>query len=78
MKCIRTRYFGPTNTKGSRIIADINDGGRAKRVEVSRRYDLDIDADHARAAVELCGLMGWSGPMVAGWHNNAAYHVFTS
>lgn len=78
MKCIRTRHFGPSNVKGSRIIADVHDGTRSQRVIVDYDYAHSIDINHSLAAMALLAKMGWSGELVTGWHNDSAYHVFKS
>lgn len=55
MQAIKTRYCGPTDTKGSRIRASC-DGG-----SVSVPYDsaLDTDANHYAAVKKLCDKLGW-------------------
>lgn len=62
MKAIRTKYKGPTNTRGSRIIASDEDGNRTT---ISYPYELSGEAVHLKAAVALCDKMGWS----KGWKN---------
>lgn len=57
MFCITTKYLGPTDTKGSRIIAKCRLGKRAIP------YDsvLSPRANHHRAAAELAYEHGWIG-----------------
>jgi hypothetical protein len=73
MKAIRTKYHGPTNVKGSRIIADDGDGNR---IILSRDCSLSIEDGHRAAAEALCAKMQWSGKLQGGWHKDAYYWVF--
>ncbi len=63
MKAIQTRYVGPTDTRGSRIIADDNEGNRAI---VSYPHELSSLAAHAAAVRALCERMGWTGTYIPG------------
>ena len=63
MKAITTTYHGPTNTRGSRIIADDGDGNR---FSVSYRSKLNSGENHAAACKGLCKSMGWGGRMQGG------------
>ena len=50
-RAIRTRYRGPTDTKGSRVRAWIADDGKPlASVVVSWNYELDADGNHEAAA----------------------------
>jgi hypothetical protein len=60
---IRTRYYGPTNTQGARIVA--SDG--THRITVYRHYADDPSVDHQRAAVALCKKMGWNTDQIGGY-----------
>lgn len=56
MKTIETRYIGPTNTKGSRIVAtDCGD----HRVYTGVDNSLSVDRAHDEAARKLCRKLGW-------------------
>jgi hypothetical protein len=55
-RCITTRYAGPTNTRGSRIIAT----AYGKRFTVSWDYAQDVQANHESAAEYAASRM-WSG-----------------
>lgn len=55
MQAIKTRYCGPTDTKGSRIRASC-DGGSAS---VSYDSALDNEANHYAAVKKLCDKLGW-------------------
>jgi len=63
MKTIKTKYLGPSNTKGSRIVADDGDGNRMIR---HYRSELNSDKNHAVAAKALCEKMGWGGTLQGG------------
>lgn len=62
MVAITTKYFGPTNTKGSRIKATAN----GNSITISFDYSLDSEARHAKAARALCDKMGWENKLIAG------------
>jgi hypothetical protein len=63
MKAIRTKYSGPTDTRGSRIIASDEDGNRVTVHYDSAKNSAD---NHAIAAVRLAEKMGWTGHLIAG------------
>jgi hypothetical protein len=63
MKAIRTRYRGPTNTKGSKIIASDADGNR---VSISYPHQLNSDDAHELAAYRLMEKMGWTNELIGG------------
>lgn len=73
MKAIKTTYHGPTDTRGSRIIADDGDGNR---VTVPYPHERSSGADaHSVAALALCVKMGWRGTLIAGGLRDC--YVFT-
>jgi hypothetical protein len=73
MKAIRTKYHGPTATKGARITATEPDGAKA-----TIRYPSELNSDqaHALAAQTLCRKMGWTGTLVSGALSDSYVHVF--
>ncbi len=76
MQSIRTRYLGPTNTRGTRIKA-ISASGES--TTVARDHAHDVQADERRAAVALCRKLGWSGcdrMIRAGLTNDESVFVF--
>lgn len=73
MKAIRTKYVGPTNTKGARIIADDGDGNK---ITISYPYEKSGEACHRKAAEALCAKMGWQGYLHSGCYKNNYYFVF--
>ena len=75
MKGIVTKYLGPTNYKGSRIVASDCDGNR---VAISYPSELTGEAVHRKAAEALCEKMGWGGTLVSGSVKNGYVFVFTA
>jgi hypothetical protein len=59
-RAIRTRFFGPTNTRGSRYVADAGDD---MRVSVQADDALNSEQNHATAAMALVRKMGWDAPV---------------
>jgi hypothetical protein len=57
MKAIETKFYGPTNTKGSRITACDCDNNK---VTLSYDHSLNSEQNHRAAAVALCNKMQWS------------------
>jgi len=55
MQAIRTRYCGPTNTKGSRIQAKCE----AATIYVEYDHALDTEDNHRSAALALATNLGW-------------------
>ncbi len=58
MQTISTRYIGPSNTRGSRIIATTSGGIRKV---YPYQHDMDIDGNHTGAAWRLAESLGWHG-----------------
>lgn len=73
MKAIKTKYKGPTNTRGSRIIASDEDGNR---ITISYPYELSGEAVHRKAAQALCDKMNWPGELASGSIKNGYVFVF--
>lgn len=73
-KAIVTKYVGPTDFRGSRIVA------RAEGVpSLSVGYDsaLNSEENHAVAAAKICAKYDWSGELVSGGlPNGDTVHVF--
>lgn len=59
-QAIVTTYKGPTETRGSRIVARCD----ARRMTVPYDHALDAEANHVRAAAKLASALEWSG----GWN----------
>jgi hypothetical protein len=75
MKAIFTKYHGPGNVRGSRIIAKDSDGNK---VIVSLDCALNHDDNHKQAAIALCRKMGWTGKLaMGGGLDNSEVFVWT-
>lgn len=72
MKAIRTRYSGPTNTRGARVIATDGDGNRAT---VSYQYQMAAVDGHEYAAYSLMRRMRWPNELIGGGFGNDQYWV---
>ena len=75
MTAIITKYHGPTNTRGSRIIATAN----GHRVSISYPYELSGIECHRAAAEALVKKMGWGpeGKLIGGGTDTGYAFVFT-
>ena len=56
LQAIVTKYLGPTNTRGARIKATCAWGSITRAYD----YELDFDAQHHAAAIDLCNKLGWT------------------
>ena len=63
MVAILTKFFGPTNTRGSRVKAYTCTG---LQLTISWDHALDSEANHTAAAKALATKMGWHGKYVGG------------
>lgn len=70
-QAIVTKYCGPTDTRGSRIIAKAEAG----RMVVAWDYDLNEYANHAAAAKAFADKWGWKGEWVGGCTSDAYVFV---
>lgn len=57
MQAITTTFAGPTNFRGSRVIARCE----ARRISVPWDHALDTVENHRRAAMALAAVMCWDG-----------------
>lgn len=74
MKAIRTKYHGPTNTRGSRITASDEDGNKCT---IPYPHELSGEACHRLAADALCSKMKWDGSsLIGGGLKNGYVFVF--
>ena len=78
MQAITTKYHGPSNVRGSRIIARASAGS----VTMGYRHELNLEENHIAAAELLREKMGWVGPgygaLLSGCDHNEDYvHVMT-
>ena len=77
MRAIITRYLGPTNFRGSRIVAD---AGKGARLTMPYDHALNTNENHAEAAKALCLKMGWEKVQAihTGGHESGDYvHVLS-
>lgn len=75
MKAIRTKYVGPTDTKGARIVASDGDGNR---VTIPYPHEYDALRAHREAAWAFIDPQSWKYPrkLISGWLRGAEYvHV---
>ena len=73
MKAICTKYFGPSNVRGSRIKADDGDGNS---ITISRDCALSVEEAHDQAARALCVKMGWNGMLMRGQYGHTRVYTF--
>lgn len=73
MKAIKTTYKGPTNVRGSRIVATDGDGNR---ITLPWDHSINGEKNHARAAIALCAKMQWSGKLAEGSLRDGHVFVF--
>lgn len=57
MRAITTKYVGPTNTRGSRIVAS----SERSRVSIPYGHERNSEAEHRAAALALCNKLKWGG-----------------
>ena len=62
MQAIRTRYYGPTNTRGSRLVAKCEAG----TFSMSYDHNLTDAQNHATCAARFMAKLGWNWVYVGG------------
>lgn len=72
-QAISTKYLGPTNNRGARVVAKSASGHRHV---MSWDHALNVPDNHAAAAQELAEKLAWVGK----WHGGATAdgYVFVS
>lgn len=73
MQAIKTKYHGPTNSKGSRIIASCEAG----KLVMPYIYALSNFENHKSAAAKLAARLKWEEARVGGYYgttDNSAYY----
>jgi hypothetical protein len=73
MTAIITHFVGPTNTKGSRIIAAASMG---RKVTIPYDHTLKSEEAHSAAAQALCDKFNWAGDLRAGGTETGYVFVF--
>lgn len=56
MQAIRTRYYGPTNTRGSRIVAKCEAG----TYSMPYNHALNLEENHAACAAGFIAKLNWT------------------
>ena len=71
MQAIITKYYGPTNSRGSRIVAKCESG----LVSIPYPHELSGMACHKKAAMELSSKLGLSdcGELLGGYVEPGVY-----
>lgn len=69
MQAIQTRYFGPSNVRGSRIKAWADAGS----ITIPYPHELSGQACHRKAAQALADKFGWKGAYLGGQLPNGDY-----
>jgi hypothetical protein len=77
MMALQTRFVGPTNHRGSRVIVTADGGKHSKRMVVSWDHALGADGNHDAAARALATKLGWNGPWMAGDTHTGRVYVRT-
>lgn len=76
MQAIRTRYFGPTNSRGARIQAKVEAGA----IFVPFNHELTLEENHQAACRAMLVRMNWNtlpySAMVGASFNGDLYWVF--
>ena len=77
MQAIHVRFYGPTNTRGSRYKATCQAGS----VSVPSTHSLNPSDNAARAAAALCQKLGWTnehyGDLIEGGLPDGSYVFLT-
>jgi hypothetical protein len=74
MQTITTKYVGPSNVKGSRIIATAS--GNKTRAIVSYDNALNSEDAHKQAVLALAGKLEWHGELIGGHTKDGLVWVF--
>jgi hypothetical protein len=73
-QAIETKFYGPTNSSGSRIVAKAWAGS----VKVHYNHALNADQNHLQAAKALADKMGWGGLWIGGGRAAGNGYVFVN
>jgi len=73
MQAIRTKYHGPTNTRGARITAT---SGSGLKCTIPYPYELSGEACHREAATALCNKLQWPTDLIGGELKDGFVFVF--
>lgn len=70
-RAIRTRFAGPTDTRGSRVLCTVL--GSGKRFVIPWDHSLGLVENHDRAAIEACVRMEWAGVLRGARESGGGY-----
>jgi hypothetical protein len=73
MQTISTKYVGPTNYRGSRIIATSASG---RKITVSYDPAVSSESAHMNGVIALAEKLGWKGTMSGGHTKDGMVWVF--
>lgn len=73
-QAIETRYYGPTNCRGSRIGAK----SWAGKITDYWNHAENVARNHCRVAQLLCAKMNWQGLYIAGGRPDETGNVYVS
>jgi hypothetical protein len=76
MQTITTKYVGPSNVRGSRIIATAS-GNKARSI-ISYNCALSSEDAHMEGVKALCAKLNWTGEMIGGHTENGMVWVFVA
>lgn len=71
-QAIETRFLGPTNHRGARIVAKCQAG----RIVIPYSYEHSCEECHRGAAMALASKLGWSGSLIGGGSADGKGYVF--
>jgi len=67
MIAIETRFLGPTNHRGSRIVARCMESLPTRKVTIECADAQSIEANHKAAAIALIIKLGWTKSYYPSW-----------
>ena len=77
-KTIKTRSYGPTNTKGAKVKAWTSKMYDKVSVTIPWDYCVSLNDNHIKAALKLTEKLDWHGKMVMGFCDDGdAVFVFS-
>ena len=71
-QAIKTKFLGPTNYRGARVVAECD----AKRIVIPWDHALDVEKNHVLAAKILAKKLGWGTFVSGSLKSGEGVHVF--
>jgi hypothetical protein len=68
MLAIETRYIGPTNTRGSKVIARVSEELPTRKITLEWDNALNPEENHKAAAAALIKKLDWTKPHYGDWY----------